>query len=528
MRRFISMLVALIMLTGISAYALDTDLYYEGSYHAYNAEDIYLEINGNRLKTKEMPPIAINGRTLVPVREVFEYLGDEVTWVQNTNQVLIDHGNKTLVLTLGSRDIYMGSSKYSIPSTDPAPMAINSKTMVPIRVTADLLGYEVGWDADTRTVTLDEPGSGSTDDPDEDDSKKDENNADTVSDPKDITRIGLSTNGSTDLVYLACDSPVEPTIYRYDSPERVVLDFNGAQLTAGYSNDSFENGNIIKEVRAANHDSMARLVLDVKSQPNIEIMRSATGIVIIASAASGGYTTKINDLKNGAIYDPDNYSIPVKPDTNTETNDSSVSLDTTGTVDTTSSNSFDYNAVVIDPGHGGSDPGAISGGVKEKDVTLAISLLVRDKLEAAGYNVTMTREGDTYPTLEERVVIASEKNNGKIPAIFVSIHCNSFDTSTANGTQVYYHPDSKYGTILAENIYNANVANTPLKAGQVHDGSTLYVVRKTIQPAALVETAFLSNDSDRAYLVSKEGQEALAQGIYEGIVKTMNVMKGNN
>ncbi len=374
-----AVLLAAMLFIQATAYGVEMNLIYDEIYHYYNEDDIYVEVNGERIKTKEMPPIILMDRTLVPVREVFEAVGAQVKWINETAQTSISYKGTEIIFTAGSRVIYMGRAKITIPSTDPAPMIINDKTMVPVRVAANLLGFEVDWDNDRRVVSL------------------------------------------------------------YESTEGIA-----------------ENGSTASE------------------------------------AADSGY----------------------------------VSLDTVGTVDTTLTKNFDYAAVVLDSGHGGTDSGNVSGKADESEINLAIALLVKSKLEADGINVIMTRS-DNKTTLsnQERVDIASRKTDNGIPAIFVSIHCNSFENPETNGTQVYYDPDSKYGTILAQNIYNSTVSSTDLGAAQIHDGSLLYVVSKTAQPAALVETGFLSNESDRGYLMSSEGREAMAEGIYRGIMATLKAMK---
>lgn len=503
MRRFIVAFIAALTIFAINAYGAEMILHYDGEYHAYNQADIHLNINGKEIVTKEMPPIALMDRTLVPVREVFEAIGGEVSWLPETGQVSIMYKGEEVLFTLNSRSIYRGQTRTTIPSGEPVPMAINDKTMVPIRIVAELLDFEVEWDDRSRTVYL----------YDEDHDKN--NNANR---PKGvISKVSVEKDDDAEYVNLTYQSPIEPKVSRYNSPERVVLDFEGAQLKQGAVTVEFKDGDIITSVRGASHEDMARIVLDVENQPNIEVYKSAGGIVIAATPAGRSYTTKVNSVRDGQ----DNSS-------NTPSNSGNgVDLDTSGTVDTTTTRDFDYNTIVIDPGHGGTDPGTVWEGVNEKDVALSISLMVRDKLEDAGYNVVMTRSTDVYPSLQDRVDIASKATDGKkIPALYVSIHCNSFEKNlNVNGTQVYYHPDSKYGTVLAENIYNRNLENTTLAPKQVHDGSNLFVIRKTLQPAALVETGFLSNEGDREYLNSKKGQEAFATGIAEGIIKTMEQMK---
>ncbi len=530
MRKLLPAVLLALVLCSPAAHAVEMNLIYDEVYHYYNEPDVFIELDGRRVATKEMPPVILMDRTLVPVREVFESLGASVTWINETSQTKISYNGADVLFTTGSRSVYLGRSKVSIADTDPAPMIINDKTMVPVRIVANLLGYDVEWDDARRTVKLSEAspyiyGESTSTAQSSQPTQPVQPASDSV-----ISAVSVESIASADLVYLTYTKPAKPTVARYNTPERVVMDFDGAVYSGGAASGS---GSIVKGVRAANHDGMARIVLDVDKQPNIEVYRSENGIVIVATAASGKYATNIGDLTGGAVFSPDSITAAQPPKTDTGSGGSgsaegAVELDTSGTVDTTATKEFDYTTVVIDAGHGGSDPGAMAGSVKESAITLAISEKVVAKLRAAGYNVITTRTtDDVKPTLQERAEIANKKRGGKIPAIFVSIHCNSFENPDSNGTQVYYDPDSKYGTILAENIYNANLAATSLRAGQIHDGSHLYVVRTTLQPAALVETAFISNSSDRAYLTSESGQEALASGITEGIIKTMDKMKAD-
>ena len=179
--------------------------------------------------------------------------------------------------------------------------------------------------------------------------------------------------------------------------------------------------------------------------------------------------------------------------------------------------------IVIDAGHGGSDPGAIgydnSGKAVdyESRINLAIALLVGEKLERSGIKIVYTRDSDEYISLKDR----SELTNSIGCDLFVSIHCNSIEKPSIDGTQVYYHPASEVGTKLAENIYDKIVEMTGLSPKEIQNGSHLYVIRTTSVPAVLVETAFISNQSDRNYLLSKSGQETLAEAIYQGIMETL-------
>ena len=179
--------------------------------------------------------------------------------------------------------------------------------------------------------------------------------------------------------------------------------------------------------------------------------------------------------------------------------------------------------VIIDAGHGGDDPGAVGYNsvgkavAYESHINLAVALLVGEKLEKNGIEVIYTRDTDDYITLPGRSELANESECD----LFVSIHCNSIENGAINGTQVYYHPASEVGTVLAENIYDKMVEKTGLAPKGTQNGSHLYVIRTTVSPAVLVETAFISNESDRKYLLSTNGQETMAEAIVQGIMETL-------
>ncbi len=172
-------------------------------------------------------------------------------------------------------------------------------------------------------------------------------------------------------------------------------------------------------------------------------------------------------------------------------------------------------AVIIDPGHGGEDEGCAKEGVREKDVNLAIAKLVRDKLNGMGYQVIMTREEDAYIAKEERV----ENANASNADIYVSIHQNTFEDGAVEGIETWYDGsdsvrDSKR---LAQLIHQETINTTGAVQRQIRDDAQLHVTGKTVMPACLIETGFLSNPGEREKLVSPEYQEQIAEGIVRGI-----------
>ncbi|MBP2656047.1 MAG: amiC 3 [Firmicutes bacterium] len=183
--------------------------------------------------------------------------------------------------------------------------------------------------------------------------------------------------------------------------------------------------------------------------------------------------------------------------------------------------------ICLDPGHGGSDPGASGAtGIKEKDNTLAISLLLRDKLEKNGATVIMTRDCDkdvSFPNasseeeLGSRVDIANETSSD----IFISIHNDAFTNSSAAGTTTYHYGDSE-SSKLASYIQKCLTDELGTKDRGARFAS-FYVIRYTDMPAILVEVAFISNPEEEMLLSSVDGRFKAAESIFKGIVKYFKV-----
>lgn len=170
--------------------------------------------------------------------------------------------------------------------------------------------------------------------------------------------------------------------------------------------------------------------------------------------------------------------------------------------------------VVLDAGHGGDDPGALGEDVQEKDINLAVTLLVYQKLSETGVQVHLTRSDDTYVSLLERTLFANS-----IPAdIFVSMHSNAAeDAPSANGIETYYYSDDSPGADLAAYIQDEVVNATGAKNRKTKTAN-FYVCKNTVMPAALVEMGFLTNIQECQLLATEEYQAALAEGIANGIL----------
>jgi N-acetylmuramoyl-L-alanine amidase len=210
--------------------------------------------------------------------------------------------------------------------------------------------------------------------------------------------------------------------------------------------------------------------------------------------------------------------------------------------------------IVLDPGHGGNDPGA-SGhhGLEEKEVVLAVALDVKKHLGSYPADVLITRETDDFITLKNRTVFA----NSRKADIFVSIHCNSSPNPQVSGTRTYIYnrvasskeaaDAAKYenrdaGTFeflmndlrksayeylsieLAGNIQHEMTNDLKMK-WMPSERAPFYVLANTNMPAVLVETAFISNDAEEEKMRTPEFRDKIADGIAKGIMDYLDQVK---
>lgn len=211
--------------------------------------------------------------------------------------------------------------------------------------------------------------------------------------------------------------------------------------------------------------------------------------------------------------------------------------------------------IVLDPGHGGRDPGAIGPkGLREKDVTLSIARKIKPKLEAKGFKVLLTRDRDVYVELDERTAFA----NRKYADLFVSIHTNASRSRKARGVETYFLGVAKdresSETALLENAISeqsladlekilldltrtSNLKQSSLLAESVQEylysgllqenksvqdhgvkQASFYVLIGAQMPAVLVETSFISHPNEEKLLRSAEYQSLISESIFQGII----------
>jgi N-acetylmuramoyl-L-alanine amidase len=232
-------------------------------------------------------------------------------------------------------------------------------------------------------------------------------------------------------------------------------------------------------------------------------------------------------------------------------------------------NRFRIAAIVVDPGHGGKDPGAkgtlvINGKtveILEKDITLKASKLIYDRLRLAypDKRVLLTRTGDTYPTLDDRVLLANSiplKENEAV--LYISIHANASVSKSARGYEVWYLSPNHRRELIDKNSSKEKAEIIPIlndmlqeefttesimiaqainrRIGEAMGGSIpsrglkaekWFVVKNARMPSVLVELGFITNEADARILTGEEGLKNLAEAIYKGIKDFVNIFEGS-
>jgi len=187
--------------------------------------------------------------------------------------------------------------------------------------------------------------------------------------------------------------------------------------------------------------------------------------------------------------------------------------------------------IIIDPGHGGVDPGAVSRtGVTEDDINLRIALKLRKLIEQSGGVALMIREDDSGLYSDGRTKIRDKKNedlrtrheliNSSGADIFISVHLNSFPQSQYYGAQSFYQKGDEEGKKIAELIQDELIEvikNKNIRKAKSID--TVYILKNKKMPGALVECGFLSNSQEEKLLQEDKYQEKIAWSIFMGIMR---------
>ena len=455
---------------------------------AFAEGNISLKLNGSTVNC-DVPPIISSGRTLIPVRAVFEDLGAYVSWNADKRIVAVKYNGIEVKLTIDSNVAYVsGTAKtMDVPAT-----IINGRTLIPVRFVAENLGLSVGWDDSTRTVNI---------------------MSQSVSSDKHVLRTGnVGTFEKETVVNLIGMGKAKVSVMTLQNPERLVFDFQNTQLAVSNPNVSV-NDTYIKSVRFGQFDATTtRVVLDIQANVSYDFYHNPSDGDYVIRVCQKGYTPVVQQpvAPNAPLIVPAGEKI-----------------------------------VFIDPGHGGSEVGTIgklyeeSSNVLvgigasptveksyyEKDTNLSISLKVNALLNQAGVKTCILRTTDQYINIYDRPVIAN--NSGAY--LYLSIHNNASTSASVHGTQVYYSDSDLMPSYT--NMTNKQVANiyyeeitsaTGLRKAGVIDNPKYIVINQTKMPALILEIGFFSNQDELKKLLDDSFQNIVAQAICNATVKVLN------
>jgi len=228
----------------------------------------------------------------------------------------------------------------------------------------------------------------------------------------------------------------------------------------------------------------------------------------------------INKISVNKVSDNYEFGVYMVEDTQYQVSNGSTKFSIAFANNVLKNSDFRDKLVVIDPGHGGHDPGAISTlGIQEKDVVLKASLMLKKKLENAGFKVYMTRERDNYVKLYDRAGIANQLDAD----IFISVHANAAGNKSAQGIETLYKPDpARNNEGLARAIQDELIDATGAKDRGIVSRPELVVIRETEMDAVLLELGFLSNVDEEAKLLQDLYLETCANAVVKGVIEFMD------
>lgn len=244
------------------------DLFYNGKHHAYAAKEVKIEIDGKAMVPKDMPAVIIDGRTMLPMRQIAQELGCEVNWNEAAKQIYVMRGSDIIVFTVDSKTGYENGKKFTmdVPAT-----IVNDRTMLPVRALADALHLNIKWNDPNRIVSIQ---SGDT-------VVKDEPKAPESGQTTAGTLTGIQTPSAKDAdqtFTIQADGPMGRYEKTFVDDQKIVLDFYGAKSSLP-SEITKTNSDIVTGIRTATHenngDSFTRVVFDLSGKKDYEVTQSA-------------------------------------------------------------------------------------------------------------------------------------------------------------------------------------------------------------------------------------------------------------
>jgi len=504
-----------------------------------------LVLNGETLQPPH-PPNLIDSVSMVPLRVISENLGYRVDYLQAEREVVIQSAVKEIRMNIGNPSASVNGEHRTMSA---APVIISDTTLVPLRFVGETMGLEVYWDNSTKSAFLyttyrtdppwgyvpsGAPGAGglvgSVGGSDTAYGGGEEDGTAPDEEPEYAEGELLDLRYENNAVIVKFAGMIAPKSEVLYGPHRIAIDFPGARYGGAFLDGTLgmpaENGESVTEGSGVYVSTMPSgdAAPDGFASGGTEPYGIApSGTSAAEEEAGASQTASPGPIVSGeqavtgheALYRIRYAVHEGKPrivlDLNARWNFQLVRDDASGELRIELTGPRPY-VVVLDAGHGGSDPGAKSvNGRWEKDFNLAIVRKVRELLpDSEEFRLGLTRDDDTYPTLDERIELA----NFLGADLFVSVHANSHKSKSTNGTETYYKHG--YSLPLAQIMHRHILQATGFKDNGVRTAE-FKVIKYTTMPAVLLEIGYLSNSQDASRLFNATVQKRVAEAIAKGI-----------
>lgn len=356
-----------------------------------------------------------------------------------------------------------------------------------------------------------------------------------------VKNLRYSTDDNRLRVVVDIDKAVDVKKIILSNPIRVVVDIKDATLTKDAKRDIDIKSKFASHLKIAQHDpKTVRVVINtLNANHNVFMMENPNRVVIdIGKSDVAAKKTEVKPTPKTEVKPETKIESKTKKEENRKENkqeNKQEKIEKVENLKPVPDNEIDREIalftglngkkIAIDPGHGGSDVGAVGPtGAFEKNVTLDICLELKKVLEEEGATVVMTRETDKEVSPKKAQATATEELQARVDIaneskadIFLSIHMDSFTNKTARGTTGYYFGSGSQSSRNLADKVRANIVDQLNTMSRGTQTCNFYVVKHTDMPATLIEVAFISHPDEEKLLTSKEGVRKAATAIADGI-----------
>jgi N-acetylmuramoyl-L-alanine amidase len=524
---------------------------------AFAAEQpIHLFLNGKQLSA-EVAPRIVQGNTIVPVRIIAESLGSKVQWEEKSRKVTVAKDDINIQLFINKQEVTVNNKRLKLET---APAILEGSTMLPLRFISEQFGVKVTWDEMTRSVFLfqpeqdikvavaspaapnDEQGSEQEDGdatkapvkPDKPDGK-DQDKADKPSD-KSVDKSSDKSTGSDKPEFQSPPSATDPAGKPFDKNTPAGQSNQASSVQSGQQgqtteDNSFEALTTVRSVTMEG-DRLSVKTSGPKAAPNVSYTAEPNRIVIdiphgrldpaLKLGTNGEGIIKVNNQFAPQIryllFSKDSSIVRIIIDLSKKVTLKPVTAGSASELAWALIPPKERYRVVVDPGHGGKDTGAVSLTKRyEKDFVLALGNKIHKLLEKEPkIEAFITRNDDTFVELADRAAFANDREAD----LFVSVHGNSTGKETVRGVETYYFTEQSLP--FANLMHKQMLKATGFPDRKVKQ-SGFYVIKNTTMPSLLLEVGFLSNETDENTMFQDAFQNQVAASIVAAIKQQLNI-----